>query len=65
MRRLDTDSVTIAETQINPSLLFSVNVVHDNFFRAENHVDVMDNNSCEIVGQSQQGGVLLYFRNDL
>ena len=55
----------IAETKINHSLLFNSNVVHDNLFRAEHQVDVMTNNSKELLGQMQQGGVILSVRNDL
>ena len=49
MCRLDIDYVAIAETQINPSLLFKSNVVHDKLFRAYHHVDVMANNSNKIL----------------
>ena len=65
MHRLEIDSVAIAETQINPSLLLNSNVVHDNLFRAEHHVDVMANNSNELLGRRQQEGVMLSVHNDL
>ena len=53
MRRLDTDSVVIDETQINPFLLFNSNVAHDNLFIADHHVDAMANNSNELLGRMQ------------
>ena len=62
MRRLYIDSVAIAETQINPFMLFNSNVVHNNLFRADNHVDVMANNSNELLGPRHQGGVILSVR---
>ena len=65
IRRLDIDSVAIAKTKINPSLLFNINFVQNNLFRAEYHVDPMANNSNELLGRRQQGGVMFYVRNDL
>ena len=65
MRRLDIDSVAITETHINPYMMFNSNVVCDNLFRAEHHVDVMANNSNELLGQRQQGGVMISVHNDL
>ena len=49
MRRLCIDSVAIAETQINPSLLLNSNIVNNKLFRAEHHADVMSNNSNELL----------------
>ena len=65
MRRIDIDSVAITETQINPSMMFNSNDVHDNLFRVENHVDVMANNSNELLNRRQKGGVMLSIHNDL
>ena len=65
IRRLDIDSVAIAKTKINPSLLFNINFVQNNLFRAEYHVDVTTNNSNELLGRRQQGRVMLSIRNDL
>ena len=65
IRRLDIDSVAIDETQINPSLLFNSNIVHDNLFRSEHHADVISNNSNELLRRRKQGGIMLSTRNDL
>ena len=65
VRRLDVSTVADAETQIYTSLLLNSKVVHNNTLRSENDVAVIDNNSNELIGLRQQGGVLLSVRNDL
>ena len=50
---------------MNTSLFFNGKVAHDAIFRAEQYVDTMCNDSKELVGWRQQGGVLLFILNDL
>ena len=39
-------------------------MVHDELFRAEHHVGIMGNDSNELIGRRQQGGVLLSVRKN-
>ena len=65
MRRIDVDTIAIAKTQRNLSLLFNKKVIRYNLLIAEHNVDVMSTNSNELIGQWQQGGVLLSIRNGI
>ena len=51
IRRLNTDNISIAKTQINPSFLFNSKVVYCNLFTVEYHVDIVANNSTDFIGQ--------------
>ena len=65
MRRLDVDAIVIAKTQINLSLLLNSKAVQDDLFRADHHVDAMQNSSNNLTGRRKQCGAILSVCNDL
>ena len=49
------DTMSIAETKINTSLLFNSKAVTENIFRDAHHVDIIANSSNKLVVLKHQG----------
>ena len=62
---LQVDLINVVETKINPSLLAQQQEFKDNLFWSEIHHTIFSNNSNELIGVRQQGGVLFSVRGDI
>ena len=63
--KLETDVVSLVETQINPSLLHQKDSLHHALFRHKPASSIHNNNSNELIGKRQQGGVMLAIRGQV
>ena len=62
---MDPNLIAITETQINPVLLDSSFNIPELLFQSDLYVARLSNNSRELIGKHQQGGVLFVVRGDL
>ena len=60
--KLETDVVSLAETQIKPSLLTHEDSLHYALFRHQPASSIHNNNSKELIGKRQQGGIMMAIR---
>ena len=63
--KLETDVVSLAETQINPSLLTHKDSLHYALFRHQPASSIHNNNSNELIGKRQQGGIMMAIRGEV
>ena len=59
---LETDVVSLSETQINPSLLAHKDSLHYDMFRHQPASSIHSNNSNELIGKRQHGGIMISIR---
>ena len=62
---LETDVVSLSETQINPSLLNHKDYHHYALFRHQPASSIHNNNSNELIGKRQQGGIMMAMRGEV
>ena len=63
--KLDTDVVSLVETQINPSLLRNKDSLHRALFRHQPASSIHTNDSNELISKRQQGGVMMAIRGQV
>ena len=63
--KLETDVASLAETQINSSLLTHKDSLHCALFRHQPASSIHNNNSNELIGKRQQGGIMMAIRGEV
>ena len=61
---MEIDIISLVETQVNPIALQTKSSFTDNLFQAESNFCIFNNNSNEIIGICQQGGVLTLIHSE-
>ena len=63
--RLNAVLISLAETQINPSLVTNKNSLNNSLFTNQHVMSILSNNKNELIGRLQQGGVMAAVRVEL
>ena len=63
--KLEVDFISLVETQINPLLLSFKESLHTAMFRNQPATSILSNNTNELIGRRQQGGVMLAVKGEV